>query len=60
VRDKLQQLIETGQLDWDNERHREAYLKMWVKGEIKTRGVSEEEDGQSRPAYHRAIQGAAQ
>ena len=31
---RLLELIETGELDWDNLRHREAYLRAWVKGEV--------------------------
>ena len=29
---KLLALLERGDLDWDNPRHREAYLRAWVKG----------------------------
>lgn len=27
---KLAGLLESGELDWDNPRHREAYLKYWL------------------------------
>jgi hypothetical protein len=30
-------LLERGELDWDNEKHREAYLRAWVKGELPAR-----------------------
>jgi hypothetical protein len=29
---RLAALIESGQFDWDNEKHREAYLKAWING----------------------------
>jgi hypothetical protein len=29
---KLRDLIESGGLDWDDDRHREAYLKAWAAG----------------------------
>ena len=32
VNPKLRELIESGQFDWDNPRHREAYLRAWVAG----------------------------
>jgi hypothetical protein len=25
-------LLESGEFDWDNDKHREAYLRAWVKG----------------------------
>ena len=30
VHPKLLGLLERGELDWDNPRHREAYLRAWV------------------------------
>ena len=30
VNPKLQQLLDTDELDWDNSAHREAYLKAWL------------------------------
>jgi len=30
----LLRLLERGELDWDNPRHREAYLRAWVKGDL--------------------------
>jgi hypothetical protein len=53
---KLHQLIAMGELDWDDERHREAYLKAWVKGELPARGVRGEED-KRRSGDPRAVQG---
>lgn len=29
---KLAALLESGQLDWDNPRHREVYLRAWAQG----------------------------
>ena len=34
VNPRLADLLERGELDWDNLRHREAYLRAWVKGEV--------------------------
>ena len=34
VHPKLAGLLESGELDWDNPRHREAYLRAWVNGEL--------------------------
>ncbi len=34
---KLQQLLDSGEFDWDNIFHREAFLRAWVKGEISGR-----------------------
>ncbi len=32
VSPRLAELIGSGQFDWDNEKHREAYLRAWVNG----------------------------
>ena len=32
VNPKLAELINSGQFDWDNDTHREAYLRAWVNG----------------------------
>ena len=32
VNRKLADLIDSGRFDWDNEDHREAYLRAWVNG----------------------------
>jgi len=32
--DRLRELIESGEFDWENPAHRVAYLKAWVKGEF--------------------------
>lgn len=29
---RLAELLESGGLDWDDQRHREAYLRAWVAG----------------------------
>ena len=29
---RLAALIDSGQFDWDNDKHREAYLRAWVCG----------------------------
>ena len=35
---KLQELLEAGRLDWDDPRHREAYLRAWVNGSLPAQG----------------------
>ncbi len=47
VNPKLLDLLERDELDWDDERHREAYLKAWVK------------DPGALPRYRDAPQGPA-
>ncbi len=37
---RLAELLESGELDWDNPRHREAYLKYWLLN----RPLKQEED----------------
>ena len=32
---RLRELLDSGNLDWDNEYHREAYLKAWVSRPLK-------------------------
>jgi hypothetical protein len=32
VSGKLAELLESGELDWDDERQREAYLRAWAAG----------------------------
>ena len=32
VSERLRALLESGELDWDNPRQREAYLKAWAAG----------------------------
>ena len=32
--DRLRELIESGEFDWENPGHRAAYLKAWVRGEF--------------------------
>jgi hypothetical protein len=34
VNPRLRELLEKDQLDWDDPRHREAYLRAWVKGAV--------------------------
>ena len=34
VSQRLLELLESGELDWDNPKHREAYLRAWVNGEL--------------------------
>ena len=36
---RLAELLERGELDWDNPRHREAYLRYWLN-----RPLGQEED----------------
>jgi hypothetical protein len=42
---RLLELIETGELDWDNLRHREAYLRAWVKGSLPPKDEETAPDG---------------
>ena len=37
VNPRLLDLLERGELDWDNPRHREAYLRAWVNGDLPDR-----------------------
>ena len=37
VNPRLLDLLERGELDWDNPRHREAYLRAWVNGDLPAR-----------------------
>jgi hypothetical protein len=32
---RLLELLERDELDWDDQRHREAYLRAWVNGDLK-------------------------
>jgi hypothetical protein len=32
---RLLGLLERNELDWDDEKHREAYLRAWVNGAVK-------------------------
>lgn len=32
---RLQELLESGELNWDDPRHREAYLKYWLSRPFK-------------------------
>jgi hypothetical protein len=34
VSPRLLDLLERDELDWDNLKHREAYLRAWVSGEL--------------------------
>ena len=34
VSDRLRELIDSGEFDWDDPGHRTAYLKAWVRGEF--------------------------
>ena len=43
---RLLELLESGELDWDDPRHREAYLRAWVRGDVK-----EEADGDDAPVH---------
>ena len=45
---RLAALLESGELDWDNPRHREAYLRAWIKGDLK------EEAAEADAALHPA------
>jgi hypothetical protein len=34
VHPRLRELLENDELDWDDERHREMYLKAWIAGSV--------------------------
>lgn len=40
----LLSLLDSGELDWDNPRHREAYLRAWANGELPARESEESAD----------------
>ena len=41
---KLLQLLESGEFDWDYPRHREAYLRAWVRGGIRSAELGQDDD----------------
>ena len=43
----LLDLLESGRFDWDNPRHREAYLRAWVNGALPRK--AEDNDRRPRP-----------
>ena len=46
VNRRLLDLIESGELDWDNPGHREAYLRAWVTGSLPARDEETAPDGE--------------
>ena len=52
VNPRLLELLGSGEFDWDNPRHREAYLRAWVKGEVKA--AEDQAPDDRRPAYRGA------
>jgi hypothetical protein len=50
---RLLDLLERGDFDWDNPRHREAYLRAWVNGDLKDRERAL--DDERRPAGDRSL-----
>lgn len=44
VSPRLLELLERDELDWDNEKHREAYLRAWVNRELPVKAEAEEPD----------------
>jgi hypothetical protein len=40
----LAELLDSGRFDWDNPRHREAYLRAWARGEVPSPGKEEDAD----------------
>ena len=40
---KLLDLLERGEFDWDNPRHREAYLRAWVNGTLPRKAEDNEQ-----------------
>ncbi len=45
VNPKLAELLERDELDWDNEKHREAYLRAWVNGEVNPSPIAPAAEG---------------
>lgn len=41
---RLLDLLERGELDWDNLKHREAYLRAWVNRELPEKAEDKEPD----------------
>ena len=39
---RLAGLLETGELDWDDPRHREAYLRAWLNGSLPRKAEDDE------------------
>ena len=44
VNPKLQHLLDTDELDWDDPRHREIYLREWVNKDGKAFSDDEDDD----------------
>jgi len=42
---RLQELLDSGELDWDNPRHREAYLREWLKAPRKHQEADDDDSG---------------
>lgn len=42
----LLDLLRSGELDWDNERHRVAFLKAWVNGDLPVLPLPDEDPGE--------------
>ena len=45
VNPRLADLLDRGELDWDNLRHREAYLRAWVTGTLPAKDEETAPDG---------------
>jgi hypothetical protein len=41
---RLLELLGSGDLDWDNPKHREAYLRAWVNGDLPEKAEEEPPD----------------
>jgi hypothetical protein len=41
---RLLELLKSGELEWDNPGHREAYLRAWVNGELPEKAEEEPPD----------------
>ena len=39
---RLRDLLERGELDWDDPRHREMYLRAWLSGSVKPYPITSE------------------
>ena len=51
----LRELLETGAFNWENPRHREAYLRAWVKGGLPVKKEEGGGDGRGQPDEPAAV-----
>ena len=54
----LARMLDDGRFDWDNPRHREAFLRAWMNGAFPLPGKEEEADERGAVAAgHNPVQG---